>query len=1516
MSDTTSANLFDLETFINGTNNRTGRLSSSLTTVANKANAVMAGCAGSLHPSTPSLAGLDSLLSTWQANGAFVGQVHDQLVLADQYDADGNATVSNAAIQVALDAAGLAAAPGLVTVAAIELYGAPPYSGFVDDPIGLANGNFLLRDGDLEVFGIAGVLSVVRTYNSRDPHVGAFGRGWSSLLDVALDVQGSRVTWRGADGGGAEFVQLPDGSWPANRRRRLTLTELDAGWELDEAHDRTWRFDPDGALTGFTSGPAEITVERSAERVRFTDATSGRWVEFTIGAARRVTASATSDGRLAEYRYDDLDRIVGVRRARGDVAFGWDDAGFLATVVDADGVVACANTYDAEGRVLTQVEHHGRETQYRYRADGVSTVTATDGAPPNVMVHDTRGRMTAMIDGLGNAMRLTYDDDDNVTQVVERTGGTTRFRHDERGNVVERTDPDGLTHRSEWDDLDRLISETDRAGATTRYGYEGDARLPTLVEHDDGSVVRTTLDRFGMIGTVVDPDGVISSIERDADGLVVALVDGLGGRAWFTYDAAGRTVAAVAPDGTEAEIDLAPDGQVAALRTVAGEKRFEYSRAGRMVGGVDERGLAWRADLDAAGEVATYSAPTGTNVAYERDSVGHVSAVSVAGGGTSRFELDPVGRRVATVDPLGGRIEVGYDPEGNPLQRTDESGRTTSIEVDALGRPTVSVAPGGATSIVSYHPMGQVASITDAAGRQWSFAVDRLGRTTSATDPTGATTHYRYTPAGRLAEIESPLGRIERRGYDAAGRWVTTTGADGVERPVDAPAAAPLDLDLLGRLERRADGLIERAVDPAGVATDFTYDDLGRMVAHTTGGSTLRYGWDAAGRLVSLTDAYGNRSVLERDARGVVERILRPDGTATTRTFGPDGRIDGATDADGNDLLAVRRDDNGNVIELIAGESRLRVRREPRGRVTEIATDAGSVGYRWDADGDLAARTDSWGATTFDRAADGELLGWTFPDGRRTALPAEPDVQRDDAGRIVVDERGRRHRYDVAGRLEQATTAGGATTTYAYDDLGLLTTEVGPAGTRRYLYGLAGELLTLGHEDGTSTAFDHDATGRRTRQTRSDGSAVDYRYDASGHLVEVVRTAADGAEQRTTIQYDPAGRPSFVDGVPILWDRATTGSLLGIGDERYLWWGIQVLVATDPDATWDRRVTDDPWGDDGGTGVRLGYRGELAVDGLLLLGARVYDTQTRSFLSPDPLPGVPGMVAFAGAYAYAWNDPVNLIDPSGRRPVSDQDYAAFREAAARGHWRTVVNVGIMVAGAVALGAVMLIPGVNLAAVVIAGAVIGAATSGATTAIDGGSWGDVGRSALIGGIFGGIGAGLGGVINPSTASSLGVRVLVNGGVGLGTSGAVASTQELVDSYLIPGGDREYDWDNVIRDTTIGTVANVGVGEFHFHQNSGSPSPTPAPDPSGGPAPDPGGTPPVNPPSGARSTWDINSATLADLDRIPGIGPVTARAIINARNANGGQITLEQISQLDGIGPSRIQAINAGPPPAAP
>jgi len=54
-------------------------------------------------------------------------------------------------------------------------------------------------------------------------------------------------------------------------------------------------------------------------------------------------------------------------------------------------------------------------------------------------------------------------------------------------------------------------------------------------------------------------------------------------------------------------------------------------------------------------------------------------------------------------------------------------------------------------------------------------------------------------------------------------------------------------------------------------------------------------------------------------------------------------------------------------------------------------------------------------------------------------------------------------------------------------------------------------------------------------------------------------------------------------------------------------------------------------------------------------------------------------------------------------------------------------------------------------------------------------------------------------------------------------------------------------------------------------------------------------------------DLNAATVQDLDTLPGIGPVTAAAIIAWRDANGRFTSVDQLGDVDGIGPARLEKL---------
>lgn len=54
-------------------------------------------------------------------------------------------------------------------------------------------------------------------------------------------------------------------------------------------------------------------------------------------------------------------------------------------------------------------------------------------------------------------------------------------------------------------------------------------------------------------------------------------------------------------------------------------------------------------------------------------------------------------------------------------------------------------------------------------------------------------------------------------------------------------------------------------------------------------------------------------------------------------------------------------------------------------------------------------------------------------------------------------------------------------------------------------------------------------------------------------------------------------------------------------------------------------------------------------------------------------------------------------------------------------------------------------------------------------------------------------------------------------------------------------------------------------------------------------------------------DLNKATAEELDTLPGVGPVTAAAIIAWRDTNGRFDSVDQLGDVDGIGPARLDKL---------
>jgi RHS repeat-associated protein len=188
-----------------------------------------------------------------------------------------------------------------------------------------------------------------------------------------------------------------------------------------------------------------------------------------------------------------------------------------------------------------------------------------------------------------------------------------------------------------------------------------------------------------------------------------------------------------------------------------------------------------------------------------------------------------------------------------------------------------------------------------------------------------------------------------------------------------------------------------------------------------------------------------------------------------------------------------------------------------------------------------------------------------------------------------------------------------------------------------------------------------------------------YHWDDLGRLTSIER----GGEDPLHVAVDALGELAAVDGRALMWDTAhPLQPLTWSGGDAVIGEGAPWALAGEaagarwlaPD--WQGTVGEDsrdPWGAllaaagtgaaaaGTGTAARLGYRGELELDGDIWLRHRVYGPASRSFCQPDPLLPVVGSASAANPYAYAANDPLGWADPLGLRPVTEDELDAIRD---------------------------------------------------------------------------------------------------------------------------------------------------------------------------------------------------------------------------------------------------------------
>ena len=679
------------------------------------------------------------------------------------------------------------------------------------------------------------------------------------------------------------------------------------------------------------------------------------------------------------------------------------------------------------------------------------------------------------------------------------------------------------------------------------------------------------------------------------------------------------------------------------------------------------------------------------------------------------YEYDRCGRRVAVVDPLGHRWAYRYDGDGRVTQVVAPTGEIERFRYDGAGRLAVRRSPAGGDTRYDYDAAGRVVAVTDPTGGVRRFAYDAGGQLVEATDPNGGVIRYERSVRGWVDATVDPVGgRVEHR-YDEMGRMVART--DQLGRTTE------WEYDRAGRMTRR--------VLPTGERVRWWYDDSGRVTGIGAGADaepTVHIGrdqlarptiidepgfrheltWDAAGRLVAkrsndleLTWRY--------DADGRRVAIGLPDGTETGFEFDAAGRS-----------IAARHPAVGTVA----------IDRDAAGRC--IGIESGRAAQRW-------------------RYEDGELVAH---EAQRPGGPRVTRLERDPAGRLVAaltDDGTRRYDYDAAGQLVQVDGPDGAWS-FGYDRAGRLAHETRPGGDTVTYHHDAAHQLTERRSGAGVTRYDYDAAGRRIAETGPNGSRT-FTWDGFG------RPAGVGD---TRLRVDALGDLAAIDDRALVWDpvaavpqlRWLDGTTI-VGDERP-WATIDPngnVGWLDADVQGSLGGVHDPWGAGPASATGLGYRGELTVDDLVWLRARPYQPDSRSFLSVDPLPGVPGDPFATNPYHYAGNDPIGAVDPLGLRPLTEAELAQhidsinnnmFERAGdwVADNWEYIAAGALIVAG----GAIMLTGvGGPIGAAMIGGALMsGGFSAGSQRLLTGEvNWGRVAIDGAIGGLAGGAGAWAGG-----------------------------------------------------------------------------------------------------------------------------------------------------------------------------
>jgi len=794
-----------------------------------------------------------------------------------------------------------------------------PTSGYSPEPVNTGNGDYYYEHADFTIPARGTPLVFQRYYNSIDSFAGPLGANWNHGYDVLLGQTAAGVaTIRWGDGHGETYT-LTNGTYvPQVGVFNTLIANSDGTFTLTQKNQTQYLFSSTGTLSSIqdkNGNTVNLTYDGSGNLTTIT-APGGRALTLAYDGNGRITSVTDPIGRTESYAYDAANDLVSATDPLGGVtAYAYDGSHHVAQITLPNGNVLLQNSYDSQGRTISQTNGRGFAWQFAYNtpAAGQTTITDARGAT-TVHTYDNSLRIVSIADVLGHTISYAYDANNNRTSVTNQNGHATSFAYDANGNVTGVTDPLSNSTAFTYDASNDLLTVTNPKGKTTAFSYDSRGNLTGIQDAlADKSVL--AYDSFGELTTKTDAAGNISSFSYSGPGDLTTIKDALGNVTTLTYDGIGRLTAVTDPNQHTATSVYDALGRLTSVADPLGHKtQYSYDAIGNLLSVTDANGHATAYTYDAASNLATVTDALGnvTNYAYDADN-NRVTFTNAKSNSTT-YQYDALNRLNRIVDPLAFATAYSYDPVGNVLATTDAKGQTNKFTYDALNH-LLSIAyadhknvaysydaDGNRTSMVDwtgtttyqYDNLDRLASVAFPGNKTVAYAYDPNSKRASLTYPDGKSVAYSYDPDERLSTVTDWLSHVTQYAYDPAGNLLTT----------QYPNSAQIDFayDAANRLTE----VVNKAAGVRPLAIDYTLDAVGNRTVVSEAGIPTTYGYDALNQLTSAQERH-YRTEWTYDPVGNRKREVSPFGTidysydasdrllkAGTRTF--------AYDADGNQI--------------------------------------------------------------------------------------------------------------------------------------------------------------------------------------------------------------------------------------------------------------------------------------------------------------------------------------------------------------------------------------------------------------------------------------------------------------------------------------------------------------------------------------------------------------------------------------------------------------------------------------